>query len=330
MFTFESRVFFGQAALALVAGVVYFGASGDEMGTMLFVSVLLASLVIGALLLGRPATAEEAGQAREAAAVLPQPSAWPMATAVAVTLLLAGIAVDVPLVVMGLGALALATAGWFTQVWREHAGRGDVVALDAHRRIIWPTGVPVLAFAGIAIAVISFSRILLAISKDAAVALALVAALVILIGCAFVALRPRVHAPLTASAAAVLAAGVVVGGVIAAAQGERDFHAAPSHRAAEMARGIVFTEKELEVGAGGQTVIDFQNHDEGVIHNIAVYTDKDAEELVFFGDAVSGPDEVTYRFSTPQPGEYFYRCEFHFQTMTGALVVEEPSENHES
>jgi plastocyanin len=294
------------------------------MGATLLFAVVVGSLAIGLVLLGRPATAERAARAAEAAARLPEPSAWPVAAALAVVLLLTGVAVDVPLLVLGFGALALSVAGWFTQAWREHAARADPTAIEAHRRILWPTGVPLLAFTGIAVVVISFSRILLAVSKDAAVALALVAAVGILMGCAAVALRPRLNAGLVASAAAVIVAAVVVGGVVAAAQGERDFHPAPAHAVAEAAKGVAFTKKKLTVPAAGQTVISFQNNDDQILHNVAVYTDKSGDDLVYFGNAVMGPGHATYRFPTPRPGEYFFRCEFHIATMTGTLVVLEP------
>lgn len=88
---------------------------------------------------------------------------------------------------------------------------------------------------------------------------------------------------------------------------------------------VAFDTDEISVQSDGEVRLRFDNQDEGVDHNIAVYNSSSdltpvadgSVGLVFPGPAVD--DTV---FEIPEPGEYFFRCDVHPTIMTGTFIVE--------
>jgi plastocyanin len=88
------------------------------------------------------------------------------------------------------------------------------------------------------------------------------------------------------------------------------------------ARNIAFDTQTISVPAGSTVVMTFVNEDAGVPHNFALYTNSAATTKIFMGDFVTGVRTVTYTFTAPaSPGNYFFRCDVHPETMTGMFVV---------
>lgn len=79
-----------------------------------------------------------------------------------------------------------------------------------------------------------------------------------------------------------------------------------------------FVPSSLTVSAGETIGLSFENEDEGVPHNVAVYEDDSAAQSLFVGDLVEGPTSVTYDVPALEPGEYYFRCDVHPQ-MNGTL-----------
>lgn len=87
------------------------------------------------------------------------------------------------------------------------------------------------------------------------------------------------------------------------------------------AENFGFSTETVTVPAGAEVRIEFDNRDDGVPHNVAVYTDATASEAIFVGEIVTGPTRVAYTFTAPEtPGNYFFRCDVH-PAMHGAFIV---------
>jgi plastocyanin len=87
------------------------------------------------------------------------------------------------------------------------------------------------------------------------------------------------------------------------------------------AQNVAFSTDCLAAPAGKAFTIAFDNKDPGVPHNISIYTDESASTALFTGDLVSGPAKATYRVPALDAGTYFFRCDVHPTTMTGAFIV---------
>jgi plastocyanin len=81
-----------------------------------------------------------------------------------------------------------------------------------------------------------------------------------------------------------------------------------------------FATSSLTAPSGARFELIFDNQDEGVPHNVAIYTDDSATESLFVGDQIVGPDEVTYDVPALDPGSYYFRCDIH-PVMDGTLEV---------
>ena len=325
MITTDSKLFFGVAGALAVAAIAYAIGSMDRMGAIILATAAAGAILVGALTTGRvrPAAAELAAPAPNRSSDPLASTLWPPLCALGAVVFLVGLTVDIPTLTLGLVALAAAAGGWFAQVWREHRDAADPAALYAEQRVVNPAGLPLLAVLTVALVVISVSRVLLAVPKEAATALAIVGAGGIFVVAILVAARASLSGRALVGLLAATGVLVVIGGVVAAGTGEREIERHASAEVTEVARGVAFVEKDLEVVAEtGRVIIHFQNEDADQLHNIAVYTDEAADETVFFGPEINGIGERTYAFDI-EPGEYFYRCEFHIDTMTGTLTVEE-------
>jgi cytochrome c oxidase subunit 2 len=87
------------------------------------------------------------------------------------------------------------------------------------------------------------------------------------------------------------------------------------------AENLRFDTSCLAAPADTPFAIAFENRDQGVPHNTAIYTDETAREPLFVGEIVTGPTEVRYEVPALPAGTYFFRCDVHPTTMTGAFVV---------
>jgi plastocyanin len=89
------------------------------------------------------------------------------------------------------------------------------------------------------------------------------------------------------------------------------------------ARDLAFDAETITVGAGSRIAVELINHD-GVLHNVAFYATRNADEPIGVGEVFAGPGvSRSMTFEAPeQAGTYFFRCDTHPLEMTGDLVVE--------
>ena len=192
---------------------------------------------------------------------------------------------------------------------------------------------PLLAVVFAGALVWSFSRILLAVDKDQATAIALLMSVNLLIGAALIAYGTRVRRRPAAFPFLVVAAlALIAGGTVAAAAfGDRGPEEAatggekPKTQAVALeAKGLKFTQTELSLNEGAQIKMTFKNDDAGTQHNFALFNGADASAPVIFrGSLNTGPTTVTYTFTSPtKPGTYYFHCDVHPGPMSGTAKVE--------
>ncbi len=88
------------------------------------------------------------------------------------------------------------------------------------------------------------------------------------------------------------------------------------------AENMAFNAGTITVPAGARVAIIFENRDEGVPHNVSVYTDSSATTPIYVGEIVTGPARAAYAFTAPgTSGTYFFRCDVH-PSMNGDFIVE--------
>ena len=88
------------------------------------------------------------------------------------------------------------------------------------------------------------------------------------------------------------------------------------------AENIAFDTDTITVPAGANVTVNFNNKDDGIPHNFAVYDSSLRSERIFVGDIVTGPAETNYTFVAPsEPGTYYFQCDVH-PSMNGDFIVE--------
>ena len=85
------------------------------------------------------------------------------------------------------------------------------------------------------------------------------------------------------------------------------------------ARDLRFDRSEIAAPAGAPFVVVFDNQ-EGVPHNVAIYTDESASRGLYVGQIFGGPAIRTYEVPALAAGTYFFRCDLHPE-MNGHLVA---------
>lgn len=85
---------------------------------------------------------------------------------------------------------------------------------------------------------------------------------------------------------------------------------------------LSFDVEELTASAGEPFKITFENKDQGLPHNLAVYrSGPPAKDLVVMTPVEPGIKTQQLALPALDAGSYFYQCDVHPTTMTGTLVV---------
>lgn len=227
---------------------------------------------------------------------------------------------------------------------------------DARSRVVLGAGIPLAAFLFLAILILAFSRILLAVPEELAPWVALLFATNILVGCALAAMIPGTRG--FTFLIGVIVATIVIGGIAGLVVGPREVHSlvaegehatgpgepapiepgaggekpapegAPAGGGAKpsgkpipiAAKGLAFSTSELSLPADTPAVIAFDNQDSGIPHNFAIYVSQGGKPL-FQGEVVTGPAKAEYQIPQLAPGSYFFQCDIHPTTMSGSVTV---------
>lgn len=193
----------------------------------------------------------------------------------------------------------------------------------ARERTVLPLGVPLGIFAVILFAVFLFSRILLNVPRQVAVAVALMTALNILVTCGVLAVR-KVQGGTAFALVLVIALPVIIGGAAAA----KTFKVKGPAKVVAAAPPVVLTAKDIAFSTSNLSLpapdatIDFKNQDT-VPHNVHIYDGADATApTVFVGTVIPGGSSATYKVTGLKEGStYFFHCDVHPTQMTGKVTA---------
>ncbi len=107
----------------------------------------------------------------------------------------------------------------------------------------------------------------------------------------------------------------------AGAEGEPDHSSGGGNGAITLvAEAVAFDTDTLTLPADQEVTVGFDNKD-STVHNLSIYEDESASEVIFDGPDVQGPGETTYEFTAPPAGEYYFLCDTH-PDMNGTVVSE--------
>lgn len=224
MITTGGKLWFAITAYALVAAAVYFLATGGEDGG----AVTLLFIAAAATLMGGTSVALRDGEVpigpeKEPVVVrsaLPAP--WPAVGALGAGVTIVGWATGGILLYIGFGIVGVALLEWMVQGWAERSTADPAYNKALRDRIMLPIEVPVLGLAGLALVILTLSRLLLALpSKDASTAVAIAVATLITTTAFVVASRPKISSAALSWVLAIAAVALLVGGIVGGVSGER-------------------------------------------------------------------------------------------------------------
>ena len=244
MFTTGFKFFFGLFVAFTGAALVYGyttggnhvgpislgwkGGVGDHIGYGVLVGLAAVSLTVSLVLVSfRDADAAAQAHLQNVAEVLTdQPVAasfWPVVAAFGVGAAAVGLVLHPMVFVLGLALIFLSLIEWTMDGWSDRATGDAAINRELRNRIMAPIEIPVVGTLGVAVIVLAASRILLNVSKLEAVWVAGVVSALILIGAWVYTNRPGLGRRLVRILGPVAALLLVVGGVLAAVAGEREF-----------------------------------------------------------------------------------------------------------
>ena len=259
MFTTGSKLFLGATVLAVVAAAI-FGMSVGGADGWLGVIGLISAAVVFAFLFGinyytrdgnvsamDTAAVAEAAAAREPA----ERSMWPIIAAAGVTGIAIG-AVSKPIVFKaGIIVFLAAAVEWMVHGWSERASADPGYNAGLRKRMLHPLEFPLLAAAGLAAVIYSFSRIMLWIDKSGGPVVFIVIGSLVLFGGFIIAAKPSLKKSVLAGVLTVGALGLVSTGAVMAIDGQRTIEAHPTTSTDNSAACSL-----AEEGSGDQKEVD--------------------------------------------------------------------------
>jgi len=150
---------------------------------------------------------------------------WPVIGAFGAVTVLMGLALSSrPLAFAGAVVLAATAGMWTIRAWAERATGDDRANVELYEQLSEPLRLPILSLVLVAVMVIGFSRVLLALpnTKGSAAVFGIVAAIVFLV-VTLIAVRPKLSRSVITLVLFVFGVLVVVGGIVGAIHGTRHF-----------------------------------------------------------------------------------------------------------
>lgn len=326
----SSRSQFVWALLLFVAAFAY-GHHGDEIFVISFIgenirfsiplTIFGVALVwVGVALVPLRQSAPETVRTTTASRSL-----WPIVGAASVLFFALGFAVNGWYTVLGGVVLAVAAGGALGQAWREDLGWNPYFGERLGERVVRPVGLPLVSIVAIATVALSVSRVLLALSENVAVIIAIVMAAGLLTTFSVLAALQRLKSSVLLALGIFSAIIVVSVGITSAGAGatKEERVGKPLPQVINIyAKNTSFVQApntdakltSLDIPAQKSVTFVFHNDDLNTIyHNTAIYSvnNNDVQHPFWNGTPVHGGKVAKNTFVTPSPGTYVLRCDFH-------------------
>jgi hypothetical protein len=232
MFTFGSKFFFGLAAVAAVAGGIYWVNTNLEFfGTIVLLSLAAVAAFLGAITIAfrdaeidAPAVEALSGADAEGLTRGPRvsPSVWPIVGAFGAGLVVIGLVYDRRWFIAGLIVIAATIIEWMVQAWADRASDDPAYNATLRGRILHPLEFPILGALGVGLVIFGFSRLMLAIPKSAAIGAFIGLGALVLVIAALLSAPRRLSGAVAAVVLVLGGVGILTAGVVSAATGERN------------------------------------------------------------------------------------------------------------
>lgn len=222
MFTPGSKYLIAITGLSAVSFALYMLlVHPSAIGAVALIGLIVAtSLITGVCLYTRDGHTTE-GNTAAATLDTPTSSMWPLVGAAGLSLVLVG-TITTPIVfIFGVVAILAALVEWTVQAWSESASGEGAYNASIRERILNPIEYPILAAIGIAVIIFSFSRVMLAINKDAGAIVFIVAAAAISLAGLVIAQRPSLKKGVVGAISVVAAVGLIGAGITSMGFGMR-------------------------------------------------------------------------------------------------------------
>jgi len=232
MFTIGSKFFFGLAAAAAAAGAVYWvGTDLELFGVIVLFSLAATAAFVGGVVIAfrdadvdAPAVEATSAADAEGASRGPRvsPSMWPLIGAFGAGLMAIGLVYDRRWFLGGLVVLIATTIEWTVQAWSDRASDDPEYNARVRGRILHPLEFPVLGVLSVGLVIFGFSRVMLAIPKNAAVVVFIGLGALVLVIAVVLSTPRRLSGAVLSSVLVLGGVGILTAGVVGASTGERD------------------------------------------------------------------------------------------------------------
>ncbi|NQW60223.1 hypothetical protein HQ459_05510 [bacterium] len=223
MFTPGSKLFLGLTGFVLAVSVIYVALVDNSIGgAVALLSVATGTaLLAGLTLFNRDGEVAVGDVAAPAGAEPLTSSMWPLVATVGFVGVVAGLLTHPIVFFLGLIALLASGTEWLIQSWSEGASSDKTYNASIRGRMLHPLEFPVLALVGLGVIIVAFSRVMLAVSRDAGAIIFIVAGAAVLFVGSIFALKPSLKKTLVVGICVASAVGVAASGIAAASNGLR-------------------------------------------------------------------------------------------------------------
>ena len=227
MITTSSKLFYGLGAVAFAAAIVWMIANGGGSGAVALVFVAIASIFLGAIASyvrdGHVLSTDTEQHDSAPAAQRGSGRSWfPLGVALSLGMVVVGLVTSPGIFKVGIALMFAMLGEWLIQNWSDRASDDAGYNDRVRGRVVHPLEIPIAGALLLAVIVLSFSRVFLALSVSAGpIVFAIVGALVLLFG-SMLSIRPGTSRRVVGTICGVAFVGLSVVGVVLALDGERE------------------------------------------------------------------------------------------------------------